>query len=71
VAGEEQRDAEFDDDPLYEDLDEDDLVEEDPDGRVAGGSDFWSIAHALMPPGCLTAVITLVGCVVVALSLVK
>jgi hypothetical protein len=52
-------DAELDDDPLYED---------DPDGGIPVGSIAKGCATA---PGCLIAVVALVGCLFVALPLIK
>lgn len=63
---EEQRDdTEYDGDPLYDDLNEDD-PEDDPDG----GSSLWSILNA-MPPGCLVVLMAPVGCLFVAWALIK
>lgn len=59
---EERRDdTTVDDDSLYEDLNED---ASDDSGNL------WSILNAL-PPGCLMAVLVLVGCLCVALPRIK
>ena len=64
---EEQRvTSEFEDDPLYDDSRSEDASEND----VRSGTIFASLLNAL-PPGCLTALVPLVGCLVVALTLIR